>query len=505
MRVKSETKQYVKLAAVLGAVALAILPVPASTASGAETVTFGFTSEAYGAPVSVLLYEPASGIPVDPGKPHLEATFSYTKTQLETGPKSRALASSIWPGEALGDGFSTLCECPESWRVRAVAQQPGGETDAAQEIPEFDAGMQAHAKDYNAHAEADGGGAPSPQIPLSMANGSSQSRSTVEKGFAVARTVASAKDVKLLAGIINIDSVVTRLEALSNAKGAKASGVTTVNGLVIGGNGYTIDGKGLHPVQDGKPADSPLPAPPKQPPGAAELKKELGISFHLDEHKSSAVSTTATREASGLRISIETAKLRNRIDEGPLYPILEELPPEFDEIQAPLYQLLSSAPRIDFVFGRAFVESASVKPLVFPKFDLPPMAPLAPLPPAAGPATSVPPATTTGPPLSAGGAGVSSVGGGTPSTSTVAPEAAPVASRPSAQQPLAAPPADLLPAANPAAALFAGLPPGLVIGAVALSLLAARGLSRFAGLAMAGGGGGLCEIGSPKNVPNLRD
>ena len=475
----------------------------------------GYTATATGSPLSMLLYEEVIPVPVDPGEPHGEGSLSYSRSKLETGPVSRGVASSFWPGAAVGDGFATLCdqvtnrpenpegqECEEEYRVKADARWPASKQfpkEDSEQIKELGAGMFASALGLDTFARASSSESPNEEA-LGLGNARSRSDTTVLKNEVVATTVASAEDVKIGGGVISIDSVKTELLASSDAKKGKTSGVTKVNGLVIGGQGYTIDEKGLRPIQGGKPGEGTGKFPAM--PGAGEMNKQLGIQVELLKHKETVTKEAdATRSAGGLRISIRTEVLKKALtDNIPVDDVLGQLPEETDPITIQLAALFSLAPQIDFIFGRGTVRAAGSEGN---DFNFPPLPTLEEPPPLE------PPAETTG-----GTAGTPAVSTDTAPTgggggSAPAPDLAPADNGgggpavPSAQEPVAAGEAQLA-AAPELPDFFGGLPPGMVAVGLGLAALGGKALAGLTGAAMAGVSGALCDRGALRKIPNLR-
>ena len=505
------------------ALLVAIVLPPASGSAAAEKVRTdpgdlpGYTVEARGAPLSMLLYEPVIPVPVDPGEPHGEGSLSYTAAKLETGPVSRALGSSFWPGAAVGDGFATLCdqvtnnpqapkdqrqECNEEWRVKADARWPETKQfpkEDEQEAPPTGGSVFGSALGLDTFSRASTSESPNEEA-FTLGNVKSRSDTVVEKGKAIATTVASAEDVALGGGVISIESVKTVLEATTNKKKGATSGTTKVSGLVVGGQGYVVDEKGVRPVQDNKPGDSPGDLP--EMPGGEEMRKQLGIEIELVKHKSSVKGADASRSAGGLRISINTAVLKDAITKNvPVYDVLGELPEETDELTTQLAPLLALAPQVDFIFGRGNVRAAGVEGLEF-DFDLDlggttTTPPTAEEPPAA-PASSGSPAVSS--PTTGGGGGTAappavstgSAGGGGPAVPSAQPAQA------------AAPAAQTQAAAAELPQFFGGLPPGLVAVGMVLAALGGRALANFTTAAMTGVTGALCDRGVPRKIPELR-
>ena len=473
----------------------------------------GYIIEARGAPLSILLYEPVIPVPVDPGEPHGEGSISYTQTKLETGPSARAVASSFWPGPAVGDGFATLCdqvtnnpqapkdtreECNEEYRVKADARWPENKQfprEDEQAAPPTGGNVFASALGLDTFSRASSSESPNEEA-VGFGNVKSRSDTVVVKDTAIATTVASAEDVALGGGVITIESVKTVLEATSDAKKGRTEGVTKVNGLTVGGQGYVVDSKGVRPVDKDKSGESIVPLP--EQPGAKEMDKNLGIEIELVKHKSSVDGAEAARSAGGLRISIDTKVLKSAVmDNVPVDDILGELPEQTDELTVRLAPLLALGPQVDFIFGRGAVRAFGVEAL---EFNFPTPAP-PPAPPSGN--TGGGGGGTTTPPDTAPATGGTASGPGVSSGSGPAPQVGNDLSAPPAQAALRA----VTPPVAAAATLpefFGGLPPALVVGGLLLGALAGRWLAGFSGMAMAGAMASACDRGLPRTVPNLR-
>jgi hypothetical protein len=90
-----------------------------------DTSLGGYSVKTNAAPVKVLIDDPASAIPHEPGSAILEVDPAYTAVTLESGPNARALASALWPGTLLGDGIgaATGGQLP-GYPVKADARYP---------------------------------------------------------------------------------------------------------------------------------------------------------------------------------------------------------------------------------------------------------------------------------------------------------------------------------------------------------------------------------------------
>ena len=460
----------------------------------------GYTLSGAAAPLSILMYEPVIPVPVEPGEPHGEGSLSYTSTKLETGPVARAVASSFWPGAAVGDGFQTICQqgqesfegqsgqkvpdCPpeSNWQIKADANYPGNQSQA-KEIPPTKSGMQADAEGLDVVATASSGMSPNEEA-LALGNAASKTLSTVKNGKALSSTVSSVKNISIGGGAITIESVKTELEATATSKKGDTEGATKVSGLVIGGQGYTVDNKGVHPIRDGRVEDPAVPLPTM--PGSKELNENLGIQVEIAKHKESVNGADASRKAGGLRISIRTAVLKDAITSNlPVGQILDSAPEEITSNFAAVAQL---APQIDFVFGRGEVRAAGAEGITIPEFDLS-------LPPA-----PAPPATTGGSTLSSGDTAAG--GASAPSPAIASGDAG--ASSSGALAPVAAGGAAATTATAAQVPLFGGIPAGVTAAGLVLAALGGRSLAWLTGAAMSGLGGPTCEHGVPRKMPDLR-
>lgn len=495
-----------RFAAALGAL-LAVAALPAATAAQdaaapeevrTEAPGFGgYTGTATASPVTMRMFDPTIPIPVDPGQPQLEGTLQHTSASLTSGPTSRAVASSVWPGAAFGDGFSTICECEQQWFVRAEASYPGGEPQAEQVLP-TGGGMTVVARGLDVEARAVAGESPSAEV-LGYGDMTSTSTATVRDGQAVSTTDTSAEGIALLGGVITMESVHTALSATSDAVTAATTGATTVSGLAIAGNGYAFDQGGLRPMESGTPRGSVLPLPLVVP-GAEQLRDQMGIEVELMPHVETVNGADAAREAGGVRVTITTRSLASALGDVPLSDVLGQLPAE---AQGEIYTFLAAAPRIELVFGRAAVRAAATTPIQItavappPPFAPPPPTPAAPGagarpgPPASS-AAAPPPAPPSGAPIP--GPATVPAGGGGVSTAPV----------PSSSDGALAPALPATLATSGAPAMFAGTAPVLVALALVAGAGAAKALGGLTALAFGGVAGPACSRGAVQRVPDLR-
>lgn len=470
----------------------------------------GYTSEASGAPLSVLTFEPVLPVPVDPGEPHLRADLAYVLTDLSTGPQGRALASAVWPGPLIGDGFPTIAsllvgeEAPE-YPLKTDARSPGQEPEVCSEVVPG-TGMCSFAEGLEVRSRAQAAESPAPEA-LAVGTLDAESYGRVLDGRAVTTIVVTAHDVRLLGGVITIDAVHTVVETFSDGTAGASSGRTTVQGLRIADQGFVVDEDGVRPTE----GDSLTGALPEVP-GREELVEALGIDVRLLPHEEAVDGARASRLAGGLEIRVDLRVLREQVDTTPIEDLVKLLPPVDDPglpeeltdpfpvevFQEPYLTLLPAfllAPEIVFVVGGASSESVASEPLSF-DFGAP-TAPLPASPPTAPTDGPTVPSTTPGPTVELGSpTPVPNLGsgGGTAGASDaavpplVADGAAPVA------QPDGAGTATDQP--------FGGIPP--LLGMVGLLGVAVGSWALRTTSAAVFGTAGACATGNDESLPDLK-
>lgn len=319
----------------------------------------GFTLSARAAPVSVLLHTDL--IPV-PAEPQGEAHLSYTRTELGSGPIGRSLASSLWPGAAVGTGLPQLLGF--AYPVQANAAHPGGPADQSQP------GMRAAAGAAKAESHA---GAEQEVPFLLTADGlSSSSVSTVGAAEAKSTAVTSAHTISVLAGLVVLSGV--KFESVAVSDGSKGSGTSTFSVAE-----FTVLNQKF-----------PVKAPDAPPDGLLKALEPLGITLTWPTSSTQLEGAQAISASRGLTLTVDVLALRTKLGiggilDGVLAPLL---PTELAPLLTPLRKMV-------VIVGdtEAVANASASAPLTPPDAPAPP----APVPPALGDAP--PPALGAVPPV----------------------------------------------------------------------------------------------------------
>lgn len=437
-----------------------------------DTKLGGFDVSVEAAPLKVLLDDPTLPIPRPPDSAVVEADPSYTQATLSTGPNSSATASTLWPGNLFGTGLPQVASGAPQYPVKADAKYPDKPYVGKSQV-DGGALMSASAMGLDATATAKSIPKDAPGV---VEVGSLQSTSTVTvdtKDVAIGTSVSKLSDVDLL-GVIHIGSVTTVLTTKSDGKHPISSGSTTVSGLTVAGQGFTVDDKGAHAAGQG----SALPGF-----SGLSVLKQLGITIDGITQTATHDSDRASRVADGLVISVDAAPLRKALSPvtnplyDPLISVISQLPPQ---TQGNLYYLVGATPKITFILGAGNASAAAILPIPFvnpPPITFPqpggvvPGSPVQPGSPGTAPLVNVP-GVVQPPTVPGSSSPVLSAPGITPAASTGDP--------------------------------FGGIGAAWIGTGLLLAGLVGYGLLSLLGLAGGAPLGFGCRLGAPNRVPDLR-
>lgn len=210
--------------------------------------------------------------------PELDVPQASTTQQSGTG---YALASSVWPGATVANGGTLLGLLikgfPPSlasklvYPVRAEARTGQDPPVTSYDIP----GMTMRSRADNTSAEADAGMQGLSVLPgaFGAITTSASSRSTGDKAVSKARSVVENLNV---AGVLQIDQIVSTATATSDGTTSSGDAHTTITGATVMGQGVTIDENGLHFASTNRPVDAVLQQAAKQALASAGITATIG-------------------------------------------------------------------------------------------------------------------------------------------------------------------------------------------------------------------------------------
>ncbi|MGH9282085.1 MAG: hypothetical protein ACRD0S_04025, partial [Acidimicrobiales bacterium] len=301
-----------------------------------------------------LTYDSPGVVPVGPA---VQVSVPEALATSSSG-SNYALASIAYPGPVLADLRTVLAQSnPDTppvvppYPVRAQAFFPSGPT--AEERSTGTAQMRSVTDAVSSVATASSSGTDVAQL-ITAGSVANASQTRVVEGKVTSRARVAVDDTDLLGGLFHVQSVVTDLAAVSDARTAASDGRTTVSGLTFLGLAATLDGDGLKLIEQ-PPATEPGPLDPVLGPilgpGAApvvdpaqplaeqlsqlitstvgasatlgDLLEEHGVRLRVLDPVATADKGTATRTTYGLQLELEyTASGDPRIA-----PLLEALLP----------------------------------------------------------------------------------------------------------------------------------------------------------------------------------
>lgn len=488
---------------VAGCTAAGLIALAWPGTAGADSSLGGYTVTSSAAVIHVEVYEPVLPLPASPQG---DFSIGYTQTSADSGPSTRALASYLWPGSVIGDGFDQLTGKPGSmYPVQVNSRFPATTTAPATNAAQITDGngMTTATDGATTTANVTGLGIAGPDVnllgglgkglgqlsgkaskvktppdvpvPVSSTIGAlvtakgitSNSTIKVSDKLVTSTSTAAAADIALLKGIIGLSGVKVTNTVTSDGTKATVVGEATIGGLTIAGMKVALGDAG---ITIGSSAVK-LPALPST---LTDLLKTLGIVITVSPVTKTVTGATGTFNGQALVISIDTAPLKQALN-GPLSLLINLLGTKAATQLAPLIQL---APRIVVKLGES---SSSVSAS----------------PPYTGGGTGGYTGGTGGPGTT-GGTGTGGTGPGSVITvpGIPAPSQVPIGNTPQGNG-----------GNSPQTTAFklpglGTMPRLLIVGALILAALIGWVMRYAGGLLI--GGGGPCDLGLSKSTPDLR-
>ena len=360
-----------------GVVAIGTLLWP-GPAAGADTSLGGYTAVATSAVVHVEVYDPT--IPI-PAEPQGDLSVGYTNSNVDSGPTSRALASYLWPGAVIGDGFDQLLKKPGAvYPIRVDSRFPETTQSPAKNTIQITDGngMTTSTDGYNTKSNVtllgiaqdtsltDGIGTglpklagkdkPVPQLPpapvpvskvlaavASAKTVTSTSTTTVADKTVTAESHAAVAELSLLGGIIKIDGLDVTSKVVSDGTKARSTAQASIGGLSVLGVRVGIDDNGIN---------LGLPALSKT---VSSLLTALGLSFDTIPVTKTADGATGSAASRALTITVDTKPLKSVVD-SIISPLVQKLP---QGARDKLDPILGLGPKIVYTVGTANADASA--------------------------------------------------------------------------------------------------------------------------------------------------
>jgi hypothetical protein len=366
-------KKWIAGCTVAGLLALA-WPGPA----GADSSLGGYTVTSSASVIHVEVFEPVLPLP---SNPQGDVSIGYTATNADSGPSTRALASYVWPGAVIGDGFDQLTGKPGSvYPVQVNSRYPATASAPAKNTAQITDGngMTTSTDGATTSASVTGLGIagqgvnllgglgqglsqlggkgkaikPPPDVPVPVS--STLAALVTAKGITSTTTVkvadklvtststAAAADISILHGIIGLSGINVTNTVTSDGTKATVAGSATIGGLTIAGLKVGLGDGGIT-------IGTTAVKLPELPTSLTGLLKSLGVEISVSPVTKTVSGATGTFEGQALVISIDTGPLKQALN-GPLSLLINLLGTSAATNLAPVIQL---APRIVLKLGEA--------------------------------------------------------------------------------------------------------------------------------------------------------
>jgi hypothetical protein len=504
-----------RLLGLFGGAALAVLAWPGP--SSADTSLGGYSGVAQAEAIRIQIFDPTIPIPVNPGQPQVDGGIAYSKSNVDTGPSTRATASYLWPGDVIGDGFGQLAGNDKAqYAIQVNSRYPETASSPAKNTAQLTDGngMSTETDGFHTSATTTGLGivgpgtdllsgigqglrnlplggnktpspTPSPpKLPLpvgdmlaglaTVKNVSTTSTVDVADKTVTSTAHAQMSEISLLHGLITIDGVKVEATTVSDGKKATTTGLIRPVGVSVAGMEIGLDGQGVAIGQDSTKL-------PDIPSSVTDLLDKIGISFSYAPTTQSVDGATGSLSSDAFVISIDTQPLKTALNVGGLVGPLQNLIEKIPKLGSQLGPLLGLGPQIVFRIGDVYTTATAS-----PAYVVPPVTPSGgnsgpPVNPGnPGGGGGVPPINGSG----GGGVPLPGVGGGTPP-----PTNTPPVSQPTQQTSFSLP-------------KLGTVPKILIIGGLLLAAASGWLFRTLGGFLL--GGARNCSYGLSTGVPDLR-
>ena len=250
----------------------------------------GFKLRAAASGATVEFNHPGSPIPAEPTGEFHQA---FSQARHETGPTGHGLSSALWPGSTAANAGSFFGF--PNYPVRAEAFHPAGPPEQKQNDEGGQFTMEAHSNESETGAATTTQSAPAgPAVEVGSLRSSTTSR--VEAGRTVATATATATDIVMAAGVLRIDSVVTKATATSDGVEGTVEGKTVVSGITVANSGGQVGSDGI--TVGGQPVPVPVNTAPIE-----DALSRAGITMRVAKPVDKVEGANASRTMGGLVVT----------------------------------------------------------------------------------------------------------------------------------------------------------------------------------------------------------
>lgn len=474
----------------------------------ADSSLGGYSVTSSASVIHVEVFEPVLPLP---SSPQGDLSIGYTQTSADSGPSTRALASYVWPGAVIGDGFNQLSGNPNSvYPIQVDSRYPATTSAPAKNTAQITDGngMTTSTDGATTTANVTGLGIAGPDVNLlgglgtglgSLSGKPSKVKPTPDVPVPVSSTLASlvtakgvtsnstvkvldksvtststaaASDISLLHGIIGLSGVKVTDTVTSDGTKATTTGEATIGGLTIAGVKIALGDAGIT-------VGSSAVKLPALPTSLTSLLKSLGIQLDIAPVTKTVSGATGTFAGQALVVTLDTGPLKQALN-GPLSLLINLLGSTAATQLAPLIQL---APKFVVKLGEANTSVSASPPYTGGN---------------SGGTTG-----STGGGFTGGGSG-GTIGGGGTSGAVISTPGTPGTPGTAGGTPATG---TGLPGSSPQTAAYSlpglgSMPKFLIVGALILAAAIGWLMQAAGGLMLSSGG--TCGMGLETGVPDLR-